>query len=168
MKGINKLSLNLGVENNSTDVAAKTAQIFIINIACDRENIINNAERKKTADPSNDLLNNFVFPNFIPIIAAIESDMLKTSKPIIAAFSLKIRVQRAAPITTHEAPVSIRYSIGRIIGAKKKIKIRLKTEKCFLPKSNNGRIKAREINHGKTAFLPKYHNDRAMVNVESI
>ena len=34
---------------------------------------------------------------------------IKTNKPIIAAFSLKIRVQRAAPITIHEAPVSLRY-----------------------------------------------------------
>ena len=117
--GINKLSLNRGVENNSTVVAAKTAERFIINIAGDRTNTIHDAERKKAADPSNDLLNNFVLPNFIPIIAAIESDMLKTSKPIIAAFSLKIRVQSAAPITTHEAPVSIRYSMGRVNKAKK-------------------------------------------------
>ena len=117
--GINKLSLKRAVENNSTDVAAKAAQRFIINNSVDRENIINDAERKKAADPSNDLLNNCVFPNFIPIIAAIESDMVKTSRPIIAAFSLKIRVQRAAPITTHEAPVSIRNSIGRVNKAKK-------------------------------------------------
>ena len=117
--GINKLSLNRGVENNSTNVAAKMAEIFIINIAGDRTNTIHDAERKKAADPSNDLLNNCVFPNFIPIIAAIESDMLKTSKPIIATFSLKIRVQRAAPITTHEAPVTIRYSMGRVNKAKK-------------------------------------------------
>ena len=94
--GINKLSLNRGVENNSTNVAAKTAQIFITNIAGDRTNTIHNAERKKAADPSNDLLNNCVFPNLIPIIAEIESDILKTIKPIIAAFSLKKRVQRAA------------------------------------------------------------------------
>ena len=117
--GINKLSLNLGVENNSKDVAAKTAQRFIINIAGDRKNIIHDAERKKAADPSNDLLNNCVFPNFIPIIAAIESDMLKTSKLIITALSLKIRVQRAAPITIHEAPVTIRYSMGRVNKEKK-------------------------------------------------
>ena len=117
--GINKLSLNRGVENNSTDVAVKTAQRFIINIAGDRKNIIHDAERKKAADPSNDLLNNCVFPNLIPIIAEIESDMLKTIKPIIAAFSIQKRVQRAAPITTHEAPVSIRYSIGRVNKAKK-------------------------------------------------
>ena len=112
--GINKLSLKRAVENNSTDVAAKAAQRFIINNSVDRENIINDAERKKAADPSNDLLNNCVFPNFIPIIAAIESDKHKTSKPIIATFSLKISVVRAAPITTHEAPVSIRYSMGRV------------------------------------------------------
>ena len=117
--GINKLSLNRGVENNSTIVAAKTAERFIINIAGDRTNTIHDAERKKAADPSNDLLNNFVCPNFIPTIAAIESDMLKTSNPIITAFSLNIRVQRAAPITTHEAPVTIRYSIGRVNKANK-------------------------------------------------
>ena len=117
--GINKLSLNLGVDNNSTDVAAKTAQMLIINIAGDKTKTIQDAERKKAADPSNDLLNNCVFPNLIPIIAAIESDMLKTSKPIIAAFSLKISVLRAAPITTHEAPVSIRYSMGRVNKEKK-------------------------------------------------
>ena len=116
--GINKLSLNRGVENNSTVVAPKTAERFIINIAGDRKNTIHDVERKKAADPSNDLLNNCVFPNLIPIIAEIESDMLKTIKPIIAAFSLKKRVQRAAPITTHEAPVSIRYSMGRVNKAK--------------------------------------------------
>ena len=113
-KGIDKLSLNRAVENNSTEVAAKTAQRFIINIEGDIRNIINDAERKKAADPSNDLLNNCVFPNFIPMIAAIESDKLKTSKPIMATFSLKIRVVRAAPITTQEAPVSIRHSRGRV------------------------------------------------------
>ena len=118
-KGINKLSLNRGVENNSTDVAAKTAQIFIINIAGERTNTIHDAERKKAADPSNDLLNNCVLPNFIPIIAAIESDILKTSKPIIADFSLKIRVQRAVPTITHVAPESIRYSMDRVNKAKK-------------------------------------------------
>ena len=117
--GINKLSLNRGVENNSTDVAAKTAERFIIKIWGDRTNTIHNDEIKKATDPSKDLLNNCVSPNFIPIIAANESDMLKTSKPIIVAFSLKIRVQRAAPITTHEAPVSIRYSIGRVNKANK-------------------------------------------------
>ena len=117
--GINKLSLKRGVENNSTDVAANTAERLIINIAGERINTIHIAERKKAADPSNDLLNNWVFPNFIPIIAAIESDMLKTSKLIITALSLKIRVQRAAPITIHEAPVSLRYSMGRVNKANK-------------------------------------------------
>ena len=117
--GINKLSLKRGVENNSTDVAANTAERFIINIAGDRINTIHDAERKKAADPSNDLLNNCVFPNFIPIIAAIESDTLKTSKPMIAAFSLNMNVVSAAPITTHEAPVSMRYSIGRMNEEKK-------------------------------------------------
>ena len=112
--GIKKLSLNRGVENNSTDVATNTVERLIINIAGDRTNTIHDAERKKAADPSNDLLNNCVFPNFIPMIAAIESDKLKTSKLIIAIFSLKISVVRAAPITTHEAPVSIRYSRGRV------------------------------------------------------
>jgi len=117
--GINKLSLNRGVENNSTHVAEKIAQRFIINNAGDKRNIINDAERKNIADPSNDLLNNFVFPNFIPINAANESDILKTSKPIIAACSLKISVVRAVPIATHEAPVSIRYSMVRVNKSKK-------------------------------------------------
>ena len=129
VKGMNKLSLNRGVENNSTIVAAKMAQILTMNKEGERENIINDAERKKAVVPSNDLLNNCVFPNLIPIIAAIESEILNTNTPIIVAFSLQISVAIAAPITTHEAPVSIRYSIGRIIGAKKKMKIRLKTEK---------------------------------------
>ena len=112
--GINKLSLNRGVENNSTHVAEKIAQRFIINNAGDKRNIINDAERKNIVDPSNDLLNNSVFPNFIPIRAATESDILKTSKPMIAAFSVKISVVSAAPITTQEAPVIIRYSIGLV------------------------------------------------------
>ena len=112
--GINKLSLNSGVENNSIDVAAMTAHRFIKNNAGDSINMINDAERKKTTDPSNDLLNNCVFPNFIPMIAAIESDMLKTIMPIIAAFSLNISMVTAVPITIHEAPVSIRYSMGRV------------------------------------------------------
>ena len=118
-RGINKLSLNREVENNSTNVAEKMAKRLIINNAGDKIKIINDAERKKAADPSKDFLNKCVFPNLIPINAANESEMLKTSKPIIAAFSLKTSVVRAAPITTHEAPVSIRYSIGRVNKVKK-------------------------------------------------
>ena len=117
--GIKKLSLNRGVENNSTDVAANTAQRFIINIAGDRENTIHDAERKKAADPSNDLLNNWVFPYLIPTIAAAESAVLNTSNPIIAIFSLNIKVVSAAPIATQEAPVSMRYSIVLVNVAKK-------------------------------------------------
>ena len=117
--GINKLSLNLGVENSSTNVAAKMAQRFIINIAGERRNTIHDADIKKTADPSNDLLYNWVIPNLIPTIAASESDILKTNKPIIAVCSLKMIVVSAAPITTHDAPVSIRYSIGRMNEEKK-------------------------------------------------
>ena len=117
--GIDKLSLNRAVENNSTEVAANAAQKLIINIEGDSRNTIIDDERKKAVVPSNDLLNSCVFPNLIPTMAASESDILKTSKPIIAAFSLKINVVRAAPITTHEAPVSLRYSIGRMNKEKK-------------------------------------------------
>ena len=117
--GIDKLSLNRGVENNSTEVAVNAAQKLNINNEGDSRNTINDEERKKAVDPSNDLLNSCVFPNFIPTIAASESDILRTNKPIIAVFSLKINVVSAAPITTHEAPVSIRYSIGRMNEEKK-------------------------------------------------
>ena len=125
--GIDKLSLNRGVENNSTEVAVNATQKLMINDAGESRNTINVDERKKAVDPSNDLLNSCVFPNLIPTIAASESDILKTSKPIIAAFSLKINVASAAPITTHEAPVSLLYSMGRVNIAKKNIKIRLNT-----------------------------------------
>ena len=117
--GIDKLSLNRGVENNSTKVAAKTAQKLIINNEGESKNTIKDDERKNTVDPSNDLLYNCVFPNLIPTIAASESDTLKTNKPIIAVCSLKMIVVSAAPITTHEAPVSRRYSIGRTNEKKK-------------------------------------------------
>ena len=112
--GINKLSFKRGVENNSTKVAKKTAQILMANSAGDKVNTINADERKKAADPSNDLLKNCVFPNLIPIREAHESEILKTNKPMIAALSLNINVVNAAPITTHDAPLRIRRSIDRI------------------------------------------------------
>ena len=87
VNGINKLSLNRGVENNSTNVVAKIAKIFIINDIGDKINTINDADRKNTVDPSKDLLNISVCPNYIKINAANESDILKTSKLIIATFS---------------------------------------------------------------------------------
>ena len=107
------------VENSSTAVAAETAIRLIRKNTGDKLDTINNAIMKKAADPSNDLLNNFVLPNFSPIIAATESAKLNTNNPIIVAFSLNINVVSAAPITTHEAPDRLRYSIGRVKTVKK-------------------------------------------------
>ena len=112
--GIDKLSLNRGVENNSNEVAVTAAQKLNINNEGDSRNTINDEERKKAVDPSNDLLNSFVFPKLIPTTAASESDILKTSKPMIAALSVNMSVVSAAPMTTHEAPDRFRYSIGRV------------------------------------------------------
>ena len=131
--GINKLSFKRGVENSSTKVTKETAQIFMVNSAGDKVNTINAAERKKTADPSNVLLNNCVFPNLIPIREAHESEIPKTSRPMIAALSLNISVERAAPMTTHDAPLRIRCSIDRMNIENKYTKIRFSTIICCLP-----------------------------------
>ena len=131
--GINRLSFKRGVENNSTKVAKKTAQIFMANSAGDKVNTINAAERKKAADPSNDFLKNCVFPNLIPIKEAHESEIPKTSKPMIAALSLNISVVSAAPMTTHDAPLRIRCSGGRMNIENKYTKIRFSTTICRLP-----------------------------------
>ena len=42
--------------------------------------------------------------NLVDYIAAAESELITTSNPIIADFSLKINMVSAAPIITHDAP----------------------------------------------------------------
>ena len=54
--------------------------------------------------PSKDLLKNFVFPYFIPIRAAAESDKLITRIAMTAIFSLKSKVVIPAPMNTQDAP----------------------------------------------------------------
>ena len=113
-KGMRRLSLMRGVENNSTIVTTITAIKLTQVDAEDNENTIIIDNIKNAADPSNDFENKFVLPNLIPIIAAAESAMLNTSKLIIAIFSLKIDIVMAEPIMTHEAPDNIRCSMGRV------------------------------------------------------
>ena len=55
----------------------------------------------------NDLLNKYVLPYFIPIIAAAESDKLMTNRAIIATFSLNKNIVAAAPIRTQDAPENL-------------------------------------------------------------
>ena len=57
--------------------------------------------------PSKDLLKNFVFPYFIPIRAAAESDKLITKRPIRADFSLNRYIVATAPISTQDAPDNV-------------------------------------------------------------
>ena len=105
--GISKLSLRLGVENNSIIADINTAIKFTMKSAGDKENIMIDEVIKKANDPSNDLLNKYVLPYFIPIIAAAESDKLITKRAIIATFSLNKNIVAAAPIRTQDAPENL-------------------------------------------------------------
>ena len=98
------MSFKICVANSSIITADEIAHQLIINIAGDSVSIITEVVIKNAIEPSNDLLKSFVFPNFIPTIAAAESDKLITSKEIIAIFSLNKNKVRAAPIKTHDAP----------------------------------------------------------------
>ena len=104
---MNKLSFSLGVENNSIITDINTAIMFTIKSAGDKENIMIDEVIKKAADPSNDLLNKYVLPYFIPMIAAAESDKLITKRAIIATFSLNKNIVVAAPIKTQDAPENL-------------------------------------------------------------
>ena len=105
--GINKLSFSLGVDNNSIITDVNTAIMFTIKSAGDKENIMIDEVIKNADDPSNDLLNKYVLPYFIPIIAAAESDKLITKRAIIATFSLNKNIVAAAPIRTQDAPENL-------------------------------------------------------------
>jgi hypothetical protein len=105
--GINKLSFSVGVENNSIIADINTAIMFTMKSAGDKENIMIDEVIKKADDPSNDLLNKYVLPYFIPIIAAAESDKLITKREIIATFSLNKNIVAAEPIKTQDAPENL-------------------------------------------------------------
>ena len=105
--GISKLSLKRGVENSSIIVAIRIANKLISMLAGESANIMIDVLIKNAVEPSKDLLNNFVFPYFIPTMAAAESDMLIINRDIIAIFSLNKSIVMAAPINTQEAPESI-------------------------------------------------------------
>ena len=117
--GTNTLSFNRGVENSSIREAVHTAVMFTIINAGDIENIMIDVHTKNARDPSNDLLNSFVLPYFIPIIAAAESEKLITRRAIIATFSLKINIVVAAPINIQDAPDNLYLSLGRVTNPNK-------------------------------------------------
>ena len=108
--GMRILSLNLGVEKSSIDVAAMDAINKNIIDTDERRNIIKYVLIRKAKVPSSDLLNNRVLPNLIPIIAAAESDTLITKIAIIATFSLNRHTDMHEPINTQDAPDNILYS----------------------------------------------------------
>ena len=61
--------------------------------------------RKNANEPSSDFENNFVLPNFKPIIAAIESEKLKIKSEMMAILTLKIKTVNIIPVNTQVAPV---------------------------------------------------------------
>ena len=61
--------------------------------------------RKNANEPSSDFDNNFVLPNFKPIIAAIESEKLKIKSGMMAILTLKIKTVNIIPVNTQVAPV---------------------------------------------------------------
>ncbi|SVE33868.1 uncharacterized protein METZ01_LOCUS486722, partial [marine metagenome] len=97
----------VGVENNSIIADINIAIMFTMKSAGDKENIMIDEVIKKADDPSNDLLNKYVLPYFIPIIAAAESDKLMTRRAIIATFSSNNNIVAAAPIRTQDAPENL-------------------------------------------------------------
>ena len=104
---------------NSTIVIM--AENEIINII---EKFVNNVimttvDIKNENDPSSDLLNKIVFPCFIPINAAAESEKLNTRSEIIAIFSLKNNVVNTIPIKTHVDPETELCSFSRVTFLKK-------------------------------------------------
>ena len=101
---MNKLSLTLEFENNSTNIAEIIVRIFVRYEADDKKITIIDVVIINEKEPSNDLLKNFVDPYLIPIIAAAESDILITNKAIIAICSSKNNIVMAEPINIHDAP----------------------------------------------------------------
>ena len=96
------LSLNfMSSENVIMMAAIKTW----ISFSLVRDRMMIDVVKKKANDPSSDFENNFVFPNFIPIIAAIESERLKIKREIMAILALKIKTVNIIPVNTHVAPV---------------------------------------------------------------
>ena len=84
-----------------------------------KKEIMINVVIKKEKDPSRDLLNKFVFPYFIPINAAAESEKLNTIREIIAIFSWKINVVNIIPINTQVDPETVLCSFSRVTLLKK-------------------------------------------------
>ena len=78
------------------------------------KNKIVNVEMKNAKLPSNDLLNNFVFPNNIPNTAAHESDILIINNPKKAISLLKNKTVSKLPIKTKDAPVIFFFSISLV------------------------------------------------------
>ena len=68
-------------------------------------NIMMEVVRKNANEPSSDFENNFVLPNFKPIIAAIESEKLKIKSEMMAILTLKIKTVNIIPVNTQVAPV---------------------------------------------------------------
>ena len=111
---MSRLSFNLKIGINSTNVIIKENKIIIIG-----EKFVNKlnmiiVDKKKENDPSRDLLNKIVFPYFIPINAAAESDKLKTNREMIAICSLKNNVDNIMPINTHVEPETELISFFRV------------------------------------------------------
>ena len=113
IKGIKTLSLYLYVDNNSVIVAITEMMKISIIFKLEKNNMVK-VTIKKAVLPSNDLLNNFVLPNIIPITAANESDILITNRPKKAISFSNKHATIKLPINTNEAPVSCFFSFSLV------------------------------------------------------
>ena len=104
---------------NSTIVTIMTEKTRIGNAILGKKIEINNPEIKNAIDPCRDLLNNFVSPEYLPIIAAKESDIHSINIEYIAIFSGNIASTITLPINTQDAPVKLLNSYSRIMDLKK-------------------------------------------------
>ena len=84
---MSRLSFILKIGINSMVAIIAENKIFSIIGKLVKNEIMINVVIKKEMEPSRDLLNKFVFPYFIPINAAAESEKLNIISEIIAIFS---------------------------------------------------------------------------------
>ncbi|MEE2858940.1 MAG: hypothetical protein VX820_04405 [Candidatus Neomarinimicrobiota bacterium] len=104
VRGIMTLSLRFHLMSSEIviriDIKKTWTMCSFVNISMMMEVV-----RKNANEPSSDFENNFVLPNFKPIIAAIESEKLKIKSEMMAILTLKIKTVNIIPVNTQVAPV---------------------------------------------------------------
>ena len=93
-----------------TNIEAMAGNNFI-----SRNIIIKIDDKKKAMLPSRDLLKKYTFPYFLPIIEAIESDILIINKDEIAILFGNKNIIKHEEIKTYEAPVKLLDSKSLVI-----------------------------------------------------